>query len=309
MLFICSNSTIVWSSEITPNFVTVDTIDLSLHTETTGEFSSLYTYENPFKGQDTSKGVIIEFTAIPTWEVSALGTIFSLSGTGDYNGRLYFTPASYLGYNSGNYGGFFDANMKDYLLVEDFIKEQATIKIEVDPTGFSVYANGELAYDQTILDDESKGSGNFTGNSDYTPVLDWIANADTLNFGYGSWWNNVSADETYIELSDIQFQLVDGTVLFDKFVVDQTLIDEASKISESISLKSKVNLTIPEYTGELTSALKGTEHIDYQGFSLIPIVILIVMLVLIVAVLIVLSVVKPSIFKLNPKKLLRKSSK
>lgn len=305
-LIIGSNSAVVWGegsgSETAQKIVTVDTIDLSLHKETEGEFSSLYSYGNPFKGQDTSKGISIEFTAIPTWEVSALGSIFSISGTGDYDGRLYFTPGSYLGYNSGNFGGYFDANMKDYLLVEDFINEQATIKIEIVPTGFSVYSNGKLAYDQTILDDPARGSGNFNGASDFTPVLNWLANAETLNFGYGSWWNNVNADEAYIELSDVRFHLADGTVLFDKFVVDQTLIDEAAKISESISLKSKVNLTIPEYKGELSSALKGIDHVEYKGFSVVPIVVLIVIAVLTIAALIILKVFKPAVLKFQIKK-------
>lgn len=295
-----SRSAMVWASEA------AESIDLSLHTETAGEFTSIYTYENPFKGQDTSKGVIFEFKAAPTWEVSALGTIFSLLGTGENDGRLYFTPGSYLGYNSGNYGGFFDANLKDYLLVEDYIKDQATIKIEIVPSGFSVYANGKLAYDQSILDDETRGSGDYTGSSDFSPVLDWIAHADTLNFGYGSWWNNVHADEAYIELSDVRFQLADGTVVFDKLTVDQALIDEAAKVSESISIKSKVSLTIPEYTGKLTSVLTGTEEVDYDGFSAIPYVIVAIVVVLIVSGLIILKMVQPTVFKFRSIKGLRK---
>ncbi|PZD96511.1 hypothetical protein DNH61_06800 [Paenibacillus sambharensis] len=293
-------------SAAAPNLVTVDTIDLDIHKETTGQFTSLYTYENPFKGQDTSKGVTIEFMAVPTWEPAPLGTIFSIMGSGDYDGRLYFTPASYLGYNAANFGGYFDANIKDYLLVEDYIKEQASIKIEIVPTGFKVFANGELAYDQSILDDELRAAGDFKGTSDFTPVLNWIANADTLHFGYGSWWNNVNADEAYVQLSDIRFGLADGTVLLDKFVVDEALIQEAVESSESISMKSKVSLTIPAYTGELTSALAGTKAVDYEGFSVIPIVLIIVAVILILAILIIVRVTKPAIFKRHPVKL-RKS--
>ncbi|CAM4293786.1 hypothetical protein [Paenibacillus tarimensis] len=301
LLLTGSNSAVVWGSgagsATGSNLVTVDTINLGIHKETTGQFSPLYSYENPFKGQDTSKGVTIEFTAVSTWEPSPLGTIFSLMGSGEHEGRLYFTPASYLGYNAANYGGFFDANIKDYLLVEDYIKEQAAIKIEIVPTGFKVFANGDLAYDQSILDDELRATGEFKSTSDFTPVLNWIANADSLYFGYGSWWNNVNADEAYVELSNIRLSLADGTVLFDKFVVDEALVKEASEITESISMKSKVSLTIPEYTGELTSALTGTKPVDYKGFSVIPMVLIIVTVILILAILIILRVTKPAIFK------------
>ena len=48
------------------NLVDVDVIDLSLHAETTGDSTPVYVYENPFRGQDTSKGAVIEFYADPT---------------------------------------------------------------------------------------------------------------------------------------------------------------------------------------------------------------------------------------------------
>ena len=66
----------------------------------------MYAYENPFHGKDTSQGAIIEFYANPTWDVHILGTIFAINGSGAYDGKLYFTPGSYLGYNSAGFGGF-----------------------------------------------------------------------------------------------------------------------------------------------------------------------------------------------------------
>ena len=44
-----------------------DAIDLSVHMEKSGEFTSMYTYQNPFLGKDTSAGVSLEFYALPTW--------------------------------------------------------------------------------------------------------------------------------------------------------------------------------------------------------------------------------------------------
>ena len=103
------------------NLVDVDVIDLSLHAETTGDRAPVYIYENPFRGQDTSKGAVIEFYADPTWDVHVLGTIFAINGTGEYDGKLYFTPGSYLGFNSAGFGGFFDANLFNYNIVTDYI--------------------------------------------------------------------------------------------------------------------------------------------------------------------------------------------
>lgn len=135
------------------NMVDVDVIDLSLHAETTGDRTPVYAYENPFRGQDTSGGAVIEFYANPTWDVHVLGTIFAINGTGEYDGKLYFTPGSYLGYNSAGFGGFYDANLFNYNIVTDYIKNGALIRIELLPDGFAVYADDVLCYDQTILDD------------------------------------------------------------------------------------------------------------------------------------------------------------
>lgn len=187
--------------------------DLSVHTETSGDFTAAYSYENPFKGQDTSVGVSIEFKAVPNGEMHVLGTIFSILGSGDFDGRMYFTPGSYLGYNSGAYGGFFDANLKEYTLVQDYIGTSADIKIEITPSGFAVYANDTLCYDQTILSDAERAAGDFKADSDFTPILNWLAGADTINFGAGSWWNAAGADEANVDVTNFTCKLADGTVL------------------------------------------------------------------------------------------------
>ena len=63
------------------NYVDVEAIDLSLHGETSGDFTPVYIFDNPFRGVDTSQGVVFEFYAKPTWEVHELGTIFAIQGT------------------------------------------------------------------------------------------------------------------------------------------------------------------------------------------------------------------------------------
>ena len=180
-------------------------IDLSLHAETAGNFTSVYAYQNPFLGTDTSKGIVLEFYAAPTGVVKALGTVFSFVGTGDYEGRFYFTPGSYLGYNVANYGGIFDANLANYALVEDYIKTGAMMRIEVTPTGFAVYADDVLCYDQTIFEDATRSaSAEFANVADFSGVLTWLGSAQELHFGYGSWWNADGFDEAEMKLSKVK---------------------------------------------------------------------------------------------------------
>lgn len=268
--------------------VDVAAIDLSLHSETTGDFTSIYNFDNPFKGKDTSKGAVIEFYAKPTWEVHELGAIFAIVGTGDYDGRLYFSPGSYLGFNSAEFGGYYDANLYNYSLVTDYIKNGALIRIELLPDGFAVYANDELCYDQTILDDPNKGAGDYTASSDFKPVLEWLSGAQSLSFGANSWWNAVGGNEANIDLSQVSFRLMDGTVVFDQLQVDKNLIEslggtvmtEIGDATEGIEIK---NVDVDVF---------DIDSVKYKGFSVLPIMIIVVLAVAAVAAGITITVTK-----------------
>lgn len=276
-----------------PNLVDVDKIDLSLHAEEEGEFSAVYAYENPFQGMDTSDGVILEFYANPTWEVHELGAIFAFTGSGDYDGRLYFSPGSYLGFNSAVFGGYYDANLYNYTLVTDYIKDGAMIRIELLPDGFAVYADDVLCYDQTILDDPKAGSGDFTSASDFSSVLTWLAGADILYFGYGSWWNTVGTNEANIDLSQVNFRLQDGTVVMDQLKADKELVE---------SLGGSVGAVSEEETAQIELASAEVEifdisSVEYEGDSVFPIMAAVVVCVVVAAVVIVAAACKPRKYK------------
>lgn len=256
------------------NMVNVDVIDLSLHAETTGDRTPVYAYENPFKGQDTSKGAIIEFYANPTWDVHVLGTIFAINGSGEYDGKLYFTPGSYLGYNSAGFGGFYDANLFNYNIVTDYIKNGALIRIELLPDGFAVYSDNVLCYDQTILDNPEAGDGDFTSTSDFSNVLTWLSGAEALYFGYGSWWNTVS-DTANIELSRISFRLPDGTVLMDQLQADKDLVESLGGSVASVAADGQSEVKLADVNVEIFDI----NSVEYQGSSVLPLMTAVVVVV------------------------------
>lgn len=268
--------------------VNVEVIDLSLHSETSGEFTSVYTYENPFKGKDTSQGVILEFYAKPTWEVHELGAIFAFNGSGAYDGKLYFSPGSYLGFNSAAFGGYYDANLFNYTIVTDYIKDGAKMRIELLPTGFAVYANDVLCYDQTILDNPNASSGDFTSTSDFSGVLTWLAGADTLYFGYGSWWDSVGSNEANIDLSQVNFRLQEGTVVMNQLKADKALVE---------SLGGTVNSEEKADTADVQIAAADVEifdinSVEYEGSSVLPIMIAAVVIVAAAAIALFIAVAK-----------------
>lgn len=277
------------SAPDTSGYVETSVIDLSLHSETSGDFTAVYAYANPFLGKDTSKGVILEFYAKPTWEVHELGAIFAFNGSGDYDGKLYFSPGSYLGYNSGNFGGYYDANLFNYTLVTDYIKDGALIRIELTPEGFAVYADDVLCYDQTILDNPEAGAGDFTSGSDFSPVLTWLAGADMLYFGSGSWWNAVGSNEANIDLSQVSFRLQDGTVVMDTLLVDQELVESlGGKIVQGTETEEKSQFELADVEVELFDI----NSVEYESVSILPAMTGAVIAVAVLAVVVVVFVTK-----------------
>ena len=279
--------------ELNPdNYVDVEAIDLSLHAEKTGDFTPVYKFDNPFMGKDTSNGVVFEFYVKPTWEVNVLGTVFAINGTGDYDGKLYFTPGSYFGFNSPNFGGYFDAN---YAIVKDYIQDGAKIRIEVTEKGFEVYANDQLCYDQTILANPEAGAGDYTAESDFAPVLEWLAGADTLYFGYGSWWNAAAGNEANVNLSNLNFRLKDGTVVMDKLQADKVLVEA---LGGNIKLEAAGdNKGSSIEIADVEVEIFDINSVVYEGTSVLIPMIIIVAIVAVLAVLVVIAVTKKRVYE------------
>jgi beta-xylosidase len=157
--------------------------------------------KNPYimiSNLDATKGAKIKFDVQSTGTKNVLGTIISFLGNGGTNGKLYFTPGSYLGYNA--LGGWYDANVSNYKIVKDYIGDsKATVEISLTTTGFEVDVNGIKAYDQSILSDSTKGAGTLT---DYSKVLTWLtSSANDVYFGKGSWWT----DQANCNISNVYF--------------------------------------------------------------------------------------------------------
>ncbi len=206
-------------------------------------------YEGTTAGVDLSGGVTVEFDVVSNGSVNVLGTIFSFLGTG---GKLYFTPGSYLGYNAT--GGWYDANLNSYALVKDYIGDSAHVAVNLRNDGFTVTVNGEVAYTEEILATDN-GDGTLT---DYTKVLDWLqSSADTMYFGYGSWWTDVAAN---VELSNVvctvsptavKESVVTEDVAYSRDLVELTSTDYIEyeenpfygKIIDNATLKYTINMT------------------------------------------------------------------
>lgn len=157
-------------------------------------------YKGNTGGLDLSGGVTVEFDVKKTGDLHMLGTILSFMGNEGSLGRMYFTPGSYLGYNGA--AGYFDANMRDYALVNDYIGDEAHVAINLNSDGYKVQINGETVYTEDIVNTDA-GSGTVT---DYGRIVEWLnEQADKVYLGYGSWWNAAGYDEANCTVSNLKF--------------------------------------------------------------------------------------------------------
>ncbi len=182
----------------------------------TNAVKGTYQYANPFydgttKGLQMYNGASIKFDVKPTagadqWLTDIIG--FNSGNTGG----LYFEGNSYLGFNHGP-GKIFDANVvngTNWAWGTNFINTSASVEIKILPTGFEVYVNDILAYNQADIGDKVPGSTDMTS---WASILDFLQNAATyLNFGWGSWWEGgYKGTISNVVLSVLPVEVVDTT--------------------------------------------------------------------------------------------------
>ncbi|MDE7297681.1 MAG: hypothetical protein K2N94_02485, partial [Lachnospiraceae bacterium] len=163
------------------------------------------------------------------------------------------------------------------------------------PTGFAVYSDDVLCYDQSILGDVKAGAGDFSPESDFAPVLEWLAGAQKLYFGYGAWWNTAGSDEANINLSDVSFRLADGTVLFNQLQADKELVE---RLGGSVDLKSDTAGGTDVFGGfeDVKVELFDINSVEYEAYSILPVVITMVVVVAVLAVAIVIYATRKRVY-------------
>jgi Carbohydrate family 9 binding domain-like/Secretion system C-terminal sorting domain/Fibronectin type III domain len=169
-------------------------------------------YPNPFKGKSfASAEVSFDVYTYHPDSIKVLGCLMAFYD--NTLGRMYFSNGSYLGYNA--IGGWFDANLKSYAVDSDFIGTGVwkNIKLQFTATGYAMYVDNVLAFNQSSTDVTISGS-----LTNYNNVITFLQNADTLVIGTGSWWSDNTRDDgtywdcQYSYLKNINFTPVESKV-------------------------------------------------------------------------------------------------
>ena len=200
---------------------------IDLATTTSAVASPKLSYDNPFKGQTFSEAEI-SFD-VYTYEPDSIKVLGSLLAFYDAAlGRMYFSNGSYLGFNIGA-DLWFDANLNNFAIDQDFIGtgQWRTVQLQFDTTGYAMYVDGTLAFDNTSTNVTIAGP-----LSDYSLVIDFLQNASTLVFGTGSWWSdNTRTDGSYW---DAQFSYLKN-ITFTQDFSTTSIDDEFRYVGEPVN--------------------------------------------------------------------------
>lgn len=156
-----------------------------------GEQSISYAqFQNPLKGAEELYGASISLWVNRTdgnvWD--AIWSFLDEDNSDEIDGRFYFTPNAYLGFNGT--GGFFDCNWPDNVTDAISIGEWNMVTVTLDATGFWIYVNGKLKFDINTHVAWNANDGIEPGKFTYQRVIDLIGSADNFYLGYGSWWGS-----------------------------------------------------------------------------------------------------------------------
>ena len=150
-------------------------------------------FTNPLKGKTLNGATVsmwVNRQNDDAWD--ALWSFFDTDNSDGADGRLFFTPNTYLGYN-GTVGGtwqWFDCNKAEKPVNNIPVNSWHYVTVSVGKANFGIYVDGKLVVNKTkyTLFDSNDSYASLASN-----MLKMIASADKFYLGYGSFWGSSPA--------------------------------------------------------------------------------------------------------------------
>ena len=150
-------------------------------------------FTNPLKGKTLNGATVsmwVNRQNDDAWD--ALWSFFDTDNSDGADGRLFFTPNTYFGYN-GTVGGtwqWFDCNKAEKPVNNIPVNSWHYVTVSVGKANFGIYVDGKLVVNKTkyTLFDSNDSYASLASN-----MLKMIASADKFYLGYGSFWGSSPA--------------------------------------------------------------------------------------------------------------------
>lgn len=187
-------------------------------------------FTNPLKGKSLDGATValwVNRNDTDVWD--ALWSFFDEDTSDGKDGRIYFTPNAYLGYN-GTVGTnkWFDCNHPN--TVTNFIKEKEWhhVTVSLGTDNFGIYVDGKLVSDKTT----NLAYGGIAYEDAAKDMLSVIASSANFYLGYGSWWGSAPALMDNLKIYDRELSAADVGALYNAEKAETGILDDAERQQE-----------------------------------------------------------------------------
>ncbi len=162
-----------------------------------GANSRSYTkFTNPLKGKELGGATVsLWVNRLDTTVFDTLWAFLDEDNSDGIDGRVFFTPNAYLGYNGS--GGWFDCNQAETVTNAISLSEWHLVTVSMGKDNFSICVDGIKRYDKN----NTAAWGSIDGtlyDSFGTKTLELISSAQDFYLGYGSFWGSAPYALTYL---------------------------------------------------------------------------------------------------------------
>ena len=197
-------------------------------------------FTNPLKGKTLNGATVsmwVNRQNDDAWD--ALWSFFDTDNSDGADGRLFFTPNTYLGYN-GTVGGtwqWFDCNKAEKPVNNIPVNSWHYVTVSVGKTDFGIYVDGKLVVNKakyTLFD------SNYSYAGQAANILKMISSADKFYLGYGSFWGSSPAYMDNVKIYSRALSAADVGTLYKAEKADTIAAKNAEEQKEQALADSSI---------------------------------------------------------------------
>lgn len=190
-------------------------------------------FSNPLKGKTLSGVTVSQWVNCPSEDLwDALWSFYDTDSSDSKDGRVFFTPNAYLGYN-GTVNGinkWFDLNRADKTTGNIWTNQWHYVTVSLGKSDFGIYVDGKLVCDKSKYTLYA-GSSYAAAAED---MLNVISSSDRFYLGYGSFWGSAPAYMDNVRIYSRALNIGDVAVLYNSEKEELVNSKNAEQIQEKV---------------------------------------------------------------------------
>ena len=226
-------------------------------------------FSNPLKGKTLSGVTVSQWVNCPSEDLwDALWSFYDTDSSDSKDGRVFFTPNAYLGYN-GTVNGinkWFDLNRADKTTGNIWTNQWHYVTVSLGKSDFGIYVDGKLVCDKSKYTLYA-GSSYAAAAED---MLNVISSSDRFYLGYGSFWGSAPAYMDNVRIYSRALNIGDVAVLYNSEKEELVNSKNAEQIQEkAMQIQEKAmqqqSIFYKNYNADTDAKTAGWTSTSAQG--------------------------------------------